>query len=96
MGVKRFFEYSTSLTLHRGSENLKIPIVGSKIKVVVNFIYGYQNLSGEKYKTNEKRISSIGHTSYEKNPKNHPKCHFSEKQFFRVVLEIFLITDMSD
>ena len=25
-----------------------------KIKVVVNFIYGYQNLSGEKYKTNEK------------------------------------------
>ena len=38
------------------------------MKVVVNFIYGYQKLSGEKYKTNEKRISSIGHTSYEKNP----------------------------
>ena len=27
-------------------------IVGSKIKVVVNFIYGYQKLSGDKYKTN--------------------------------------------
>ena len=35
-------------------ENLKTPIKGSKIKVVVNFIYGYQNLSGEKYKSNEK------------------------------------------
>ena len=43
------------LILMRGIavENLKTPIMGSKIKVVVNFIYGYQNLSGEKYKTNE-------------------------------------------
>ena len=73
MDIKRFFENSTSLTLHRGSENLKIPIIGSKMKVVVNFIYGYQKPSGEKYKTNEQRISSIGHTSYEKSPKNHPK-----------------------
>ena len=31
MDIKRFFENSTSLTLHRGSENLKIPITGSKI-----------------------------------------------------------------
>ena len=30
--------------------------MGSKIKVVVNFIYGYQNLSGEKYETNEKKL----------------------------------------
>ena len=53
------------LILMRGIavENLKTPIMGSKIKVVVNFIYGYQNLSGEKYKTNGKRISSIGLTS---------------------------------
>ena len=45
-----------NLILMRGIavENLKTPIMGSKIKVVVNFIYGYQNLSGEKYKTNEK------------------------------------------
>ena len=35
-----------------GFENSKIPIVGSKMKVVVNFIYGYQNISGEKNKTN--------------------------------------------
>ena len=96
MGVKRFFEDSTSLTLHRGSENLKIPIVGSKIKVVVNFIYGYQNLSVEKYKTNEKRTSSIGHTSYEKNPKNYPKTLFFRKVTFRMVFGIFLITGMSD
>ena len=94
--VKRFFENPTSLTLLRGSENLKIPIIGSKMKVVVNFIYGYQNLSGEKYKTNEKRISSIGHTSYEKNPKNYPKTLFFRKVTFRVVFGIFLITGMSD
>ena len=45
-----------NLILMRGIavENLKTPIMGSKIKVVVNFIYGYQNLSGEKYKSNEK------------------------------------------
>ena len=66
------------------------------MKVVVTFIYGYQKLSGEKCKTNEKRISSIGLTSLEKNPKNYPKCHFSEKQCFRVVFGIFLITGMSD
>ena len=52
------------------------PHCRAKKKVVVKSIYGYQNLSGEKYKTNEKRISSIGHTSEEKNPKNHPKMPF--------------------
>ena len=77
-------------------ENLKIPIIGSKIKVVVNFIYGYQNLSGEKCKANEERINSIGLTSLEKNPKNYPKPHFSEKLYFRVVLGIFLLTGKSD
>ena len=30
---KRFFENSTSLTLHRGSENLKIPIIGSNFQI---------------------------------------------------------------
>ena len=77
-------------------ENLKTPIIGSKIKVVVNFIYGYQNLSGEKCKTNEERISSIGLTSLEKNPKKHLKCHFSEKLYFRAVFWIFLQTGKSD
>ena len=48
------------------------PIIGPKKKVVVNHIYGCLNLSGEKYKCNEKRFSSIGPTSEEKNPKNHP------------------------
>ena len=49
----------------------------AKKKVVVKFIYGYQNLSGEKCKTNGKRISSIRHTSEEKNPKNHLKMPLS-------------------
>ena len=40
-------------------ENFDFPIVGSKIKIVVNLSVTYQNLSGEKYKTNGKRISSI-------------------------------------
>ena len=75
---------------------MKIPIIRSKMKVVVNFIYGYQNLSVEKYKTNEKRINSIGHTSYEKKPKNYPETLFCRKATFRVVFGIFLITGMSD
>ena len=91
-----FFVWGKFLIGGNGSENLKIPIIGSKMKVVVNFIYGYQNLSGEKCKTNEERIRSIGLTSLEKNPKNYPKCHVSEKQSFWVVFGIFLITGMSD
>ena len=53
------------------------PCIGPKNKVVGNPIYGYQNLSGEKYKRNGKRISSIRHTSEEKNPKNHPQMQIS-------------------
>ena len=77
-------------------ENLKTPIIGSKIKVVVNFIYGYQNLPEEKYKTNEERISSIGLTSLEKNPKNHPKTLFFRILTFWVGFGIFLLTDKSE
>ena len=36
MGVKIFFEYFAFLTLHRGSEILKIPIIGSKLKIVAD------------------------------------------------------------
>ena len=39
----------------RGPQNG--PFIGSKFKIVVNFIYGYQNLSGEKYKG--KSVSEI-------------------------------------
>ena len=53
-GEKEFLNLVSVLTLHIDPQILKITIIGSKIKVVVNFIYGYQNLSGEKYKTNEK------------------------------------------
>ena len=77
MWKKEFLNLVTVLTLHIGPQNLKIPIIGPKKKVVVNFIYGYQNLSGEKYKSNGKRISSIRHTSEEKNPKKHPKIPLS-------------------
>ena len=55
MGGKEFLNLVTVLTLHIDPQNLKIPIIGSKKKVVVNPIYGYQNLSGEKYKCNGKR-----------------------------------------
>ena len=75
---------------------MKIPIIRSKMKVVVNFIYGYQNLSGEEYKTNKKGISAIGHTSFEKNPKNHPKIQFFRKAAFQEVFWIFLLTGKSD
>ena len=77
-----FFVWDEFLIGGNGFENLKIPIIGSKIKVVVKSIYGYQNLSGEKYKTNAKRISSIGHTSEEKNPKNHPEMPNFRKMAF--------------
>ena len=53
------------------------PHYRAKKKVVVNLIYGYQTLSGEKCKSNGKKISSIRHTSEEKNPKKHPKIPLS-------------------
>ena len=59
----------------------------AKKKVVVNPIYGCLSLSGEKCKPNEKRISSIGHTSEEKNPKNHRKMPNFRKMAF---LDCFL------
>ena len=82
MGEKEFLNLVTVLTLHIDPQNLKITIMGPKNKVVVNPIYGYQNLSGEKYKSNGKRISSIRHTSEEKNPKNHPKTPYFRKVVF--------------
>ena len=47
--------------------------MGSKIRVVLNFVYGYQNLSGEKYKTNEKTRAQSGlpvKRKIQKTPKN--------------------------
>ena len=82
MGEKEFLNLVTVLTLHIDPQNLKITIMGPKNKVVVNPIYGYQNLSGENYKRNGKRISSIRHTSEEKNPKNHPKTPYFRKVVF--------------
>ena len=82
MDIKRFFENSTSLTLHRGSENLKIPIIGSKMKVVVNFIYGYQNLSGEKYKTNEKKLAQSDIPVMRKIPKTIRNVTFLKNSVF--------------
>ena len=38
----------------RQYQKFGFPYYRVKKKVVVNFIYGYQNLSGEKYKTNGK------------------------------------------
>ena len=38
-------------------ENFDFPVLGSKIKIVVNLSVTYQNLSGEKYKSNEKELT---------------------------------------
>ena len=65
-----------------GPENFDFPIVGSKIKVVVESSVTYQNLSAEKYKTNGKRISSIQLNYKVKSPKYHPKIPSSRKVHF--------------
>ena len=91
-----FFVWGKFLIGGNGSENLKIPIIGSKMKVVVNFIYGYQNLSGEKYKTTEKKLAQSDIPVMRKIPKTTRKHCFSEKVTFRVVFWIFLQTDKSD
>ena len=76
------YSFRENLPSNRPNYFLDFPIIGPKKKVVVNFIYGYQTLSGEKCKSNGKRISSIRHTSEEKNPKNHPKIPLSWNMVF--------------
>ena len=76
--IWKFWNFREKKTPNRPNYFLDFPIMGPKKKVVVNFIYGYQKLWGEKCKSNGKRISSIRHTSEEKNPKNHPKIPLSE------------------
>ena len=80
--IWKFWNFREKKTPNRPNYFLDFPIIGPKKKVAVNFIYGYQNLSGEKYKSNGKRISSIRHTSEEKNPKNHPKMPYFRKVHF--------------
>ena len=55
------------------------------MKVAVNFIYGYQKPSGEKYKTNEKRISSIGLTSLEMQ-----WCHCEKSEDSKIIYRFYL------
>jgi hypothetical protein len=74
--LKHYIVFCEKKTPNRPNYFLDFPIIGPKKKVVVNFIYGYQTLSGEKYKSSGKRISSIRHTSEEKTPKNHPKIPY--------------------
>ena len=88
MDINKFFENSTSLTLHRGSENLKIPIIGSKIKVVADLSSDLSKQARERHWDSGEKISSIGLTSLKKTP----KCHFSGKLYFWVVFGIFLLT----
>ena len=69
-----------------GSENLKIPIVGPKIKVVEGVWCDLSKLVREGQKSNGKRFSLIGLTSFEKKPKNYPKIPYSGKVAFREVI----------
>ena len=57
-----------------------IPIIGSKMKVVVDLSSDLSKQARERQKANGK--SSIEHTSYEKNPKNHPNMPFFKKWHF--------------
>ena len=67
-------------------ENLKIPIVGSKIKVVKSIWFDLSKLLREGQKANVKRFSSIGPTSFEKNQKKTTrKYHILGKLRFWVV-----------
>ena len=68
--------------LYMGSENLKIPIVGRKIKVVESICCDLSKLVQEGQKGNEKRFSAIGLTSFEKKPRNYPKIPHSGKSAF--------------
>ena len=72
--IKRFFENSTSLTLHRGSENLKIPIIRSKIKVAADL---YKRERGTK--TMEKELAQSDLPVWRKIKKTTRKYSFSEK-----------------
>ena len=67
--------------LYIRSENLKIPIVGRKIKVVESICCDLLKLL-EGQKGSEKRFSSIGLTSFEKKPKNYLKIPYSGKAAF--------------
>ena len=92
----KVLEFSWKFALQPAKLLFGFPHYRAKKKVVVNFIYGYQTLSGEKCKSNGKRISSFRHTSEEKNPKTIRKYHISGKWYFRMVFWIFLFTGMSD
>ena len=79
---KTLYSFRENLPSNRPNYFLDFPIIGPKNKVVINFIYGYQTLSGETCKSNGKRFSSIRHTSEEKNPKKHPKIPYFRKVVF--------------
>ena len=76
-------------------ENLKIPIVGSKIKVVESIWCDLSKLVREGQKANEKRFSSIGLTSFEKKPKNYLKIPYSGKAAFSGSFGLFLLVSES-
>ena len=82
MEKNEFFDSETILTAHIYDENLKIPIVGPKIKVVEGVWCDLSKLVREGQKANEKRFSSIGLTSFEKKSKNYPKTQLSQSMVF--------------
>ena len=65
------------------SENLKIPIVGPKIKVAKSIWCDLSKLVREGQKANEKRFSLIRPTGFEKKPKIPENKAFPEYGIFR-------------
>ena len=68
--------------MYGGSENVKIPIMGPKIKVAESIWCDLSKLVQEGQKVNEKIFSPIKLTSSKKKPKNYPKTQFSQYRVF--------------
>ena len=65
-------------------ENLKIPIVGSKMKVVESIWCDLSKLVQEGQKANENKFSRIWLTNLEKTPKNYIKMQLSQNMVFEL------------
>ena len=83
-GKKEFLNLASVLTLHIDLQNLKIPIIGSKIKVV-ECGQCDQNLCKKDAKPMEKDLAQSDLPVRRKFPKTTQKCNFYEKWHFRVV-----------
>ena len=93
IGVTFFLMIGNFLIGGISLENLDGYITGPKKKVVVNFIYGYQE---KNTRAMEKEIAQSDLPVKRKIQKTIRKCYFSEIWHFRIVFWIFLFTGVTD